>query len=127
MTIFDQFVLNIFNYYKTRFKRKANTIAVFYISLLQISLLLLLGSFFAGFFKQMHVDTLTADNAWMLFIITSIAIYFKNWMSYSGRSLMILKVKMNKKKQSEYSIFLLWLLPVATTTLAIILLRSFLF
>lgn len=127
MTIFDQFVLNIFNYYKTRFKRKANTIAVFYISLLQISLLLLLGSFFAGFFKQMHVDTLTADNAWMLFIITSIVIYFKNWMSYSGRSLMILKVKMNKKKQSEYSIFLLWLLPVATTTLAIILLRSFLF
>ena len=124
--MFIQLFITVNTYYKKSFPKKAISIAIFYISLFQISLLLLLGSFFAGFFKQMHVDTLTADNVWMLFIITSIAIYFKNWMSYSGRSLMILKAKMNKKKQSDYNIFLLWLLPIASTALAIILLRSFL-
>ena len=124
--MFNQLFITVNNYYKKSYPKKAISIAVFYISLLQISLLLLLGSFFAGFFKQMHVDTLTADNAWLLFIITSIAIYFKNWMSYSGRNLMIIKAKMNKKTQTQYNISLLWLLPVAITALAIILLRSFL-
>lgn len=124
--MFDQLFFTVNTYYKISYTKKALSIAVFYISLLQISLLFLLGCFFAGFFKQMHVDTLSADNAWILFIITSIAIYFKNWMSYTGRSLMILKAQMNKKKQSDYSIFLLWLLPAASTALAIILLSSFL-
>jgi hypothetical protein len=124
--VFNQLFITVNTYYKKSYPKKAISIAVFYISILQISLLLLLGSFFAGFFKQMHVDTLTADNAWLLFIITSIAFYFKNWMSYSGRNLMIIKAKMNKKTQSQYNIYLLWLLPVAITALAIILLRSFL-
>ena len=126
MTVFNQFFFNVYAYYRTSFKKRASTIAVFYISLLQISLVLLLGSFFAAFFKQMHVDTLTPDKGWILFIVISIVIYFKNWMSYSGRNLMIIKAKMNKKTQSQYNIYLLWLLPVAITALAIILLRSFL-
>jgi len=124
--VFSQLFITVNTYYKKSFPKKALSIAVFYISLLQISLVLLLGSFFAGFFKQMRVDTLTANNAWMLFVIVSIFIYFKNWMSYNGRGLMILKAKMNKKKQADYNIFLIWLLPIASTTLAIILLRSFL-
>ena len=126
MTVFNQFFYSVYSYYKASYKKKANAIAVFYISLLQISLVLLLGSFFAAFFKQMHVDTLNSENAWILFIMTSIIIYFKNWMSYNGRSRMIINAKLSKKKKLGYNIILLWLLPVANIILAIILLRSFL-
>ena len=126
MTVFNQLFFSVYSFYKTTYKKKANTIAVFYISLLQISLVLLLGSFFAAFFNQMNVDTLTSGNAWTLFIIISIIIYFKNWMSYNGRNRMILKAKMTKKKTPQQNIILLWLLPFASTTVAIILLRSFL-
>ena len=126
MTIFDQLFFAIHSYYKISYKRKASTIAVFYISLLQISLILLLGSFFAGFFRQMHVETLTSNNGWTLFIVISFVIYFKNWMSYNGRTRMIKNAKMSHKKKLGYNIILLWLLPIANTLLAIILLNSFL-
>ncbi|MBE9489343.1 MAG: hypothetical protein IMY67_03530 [Bacteroidetes bacterium] len=126
MTVFNQFFYSVYSYYKMSYRKKANAIAVFYISLLQISLVLLLGSFFAAFFKQMQVDTLNSENAWILFIMTSIIIYFKNWMSYNGRSRMIINAKLSKKKKLGYNIILLWLLPVANIILAIILLRSFL-
>lgn len=126
MTIFNQLFLNVYTYYKTSFKKQANTIAVFYISLLQISLVLVLGSFFAAFFKQMNVETLTSENAWILFITISIILYFKNWMSYNGRNRMIMNAKTSNKKKLQHHIILIWMLPFATTTLAIILLRSFL-
>ncbi|RLD29875.1 MAG: hypothetical protein DRI75_01835 [Bacteroidetes bacterium] len=126
MAGFNQLFFTVYTYYKKSYKRKASRIAVFYISLLQISLVLLLGMFFAAFFNQMKIDTLTSGNAWILFVITSIFIYFKNWMSFSGRNRMILKAKMTKKKTPQQNIILIWLLPVASTALAIILLRSFL-
>ena len=126
MTIFNQLFLSVYTYYKTSFKKKANTIAVFYISLLQISIVLLLGSFFATFFKQMSVETLTSENAWILFIAISIILYFKNWMSYNGRNRMIMNAKTSNKKKLGYHIISIWMLPFAATTLAIILLRSFL-
>ncbi len=126
MTIFNQLFFSVYTFYKTTYKKKASAIAVFYISLLQISLVLLFGSFFAAFFNQMHVETLTSGNAWTLFVISSIFIYFKNWMSYNGRNRMILKAKMSKKKTPDQNIILLWSLPFASTALAIILLRSFL-
>ncbi len=126
MTGFNQLFFSVYSFYKTTYKKKANTIALFYISLLQISLVLLLGSFFAAFFKQMHVDTLTSGNAWTLFIVISIFIYFKNWISYNGRNRMIINAKLSKKKKLEYNIILLWFLPIASTALSIILLRSFL-
>ncbi len=123
MSIFDQFVLSVFKYYKTRFKRKANTIAVFYISVLQSSILLLLGVFFAEFFKQMRVETMSSTKAWTLFFIASIIIYFKNWMSYSGKKRKVLNAKQTKRKSLQYSIWVLWLLPLGCIVLSIILLR----
>ena len=76
MTLFNQLFFTVYTYYKKAYKSKASRIAVFYISLFQISLVLLLGVFFAAFFNQMKVDTLTSDNAWTLFVITSIFLYF---------------------------------------------------
>ena len=126
MTVFDQLFFSIHSYYKISYKRNASTIAVFYISILQISLVLLFGSFFAAFFKQMNVVVLTSGNAWILFITISIILYFKNWMSYNGRNRMIMNAKTSNKKKLGYNIILLWFLPIANILLAIILLRSFL-
>jgi len=124
MTIFDQFALSIFNHYKPRFKRKANIIAVFYMSLLQSSLLLLLGIFFSEFFNQMKVETMSTSKAWTLFIITSVIIYFKNWMMYSGKRRLVVNAK-SKKKHSSYNIWVLWLLPIGCIALSILLLDKF--
>ena len=124
MTIFDQFALNIFNHYKPRFKRKANAIAVFYMSLLQCSLLLLLGVFFSEFFKKMKVENMSSSNAWTLFVITSVIIYFKNWMVYSGKRRLVVNAK-SKKVYSSYNIWVLWLLPLGCIALSILLLDKF--
>lgn len=126
MTVFNQLFFSVYAFYKTSFKKKANTIAVFYISLLQISIVLLLGSFFAGFFKQMDIDTLDSENAWTLFVLVSLAIYFKNWMSYNGKKRIIINAIMNNKKKVVYNIILLWLLPIVCISLSVILLQSFL-
>ena len=124
MTTFDQFVISIFNYYKPRFKSKANTIAVFYISVLQSSILLLLGVFFAAFFRQMKVDTMSSLKAWTLFIMVSFFIYFKNWMMYSGKKRRVLNAKQTKRKSQQHNIWVLWLIPIGCILLSILLLTK---
>lgn len=123
MTVFDQFYFNVFNHYKARYKRRANTLAVFYISFLQLSIILVLGVFFAAFFNQMNVDTISSQKAWTLFIITSFILYFKNWIQYSGRKRSVMNAKLNRNKSRQYNIWLLWLLPICCITLSIILLQ----
>jgi len=46
MNYFNQLYLTVFSRFKGRFKQKANTIALFYTSVLQIALLFLGGVFF---------------------------------------------------------------------------------
>ncbi len=113
MTLSDTLFYNIFSHYKPKLKQKANNIAVVYITLLQVSLLLLLGVFFSGFFRQMNMVTMSSFEAWTLFMLAAIFIYFKNWMQYTGKRRMMINAKMNKKKSNTYNIYLLWLLPVA--------------
>ncbi|TYA60103.1 hypothetical protein [Formosa maritima] len=120
MTFFDSLFFNVFKYYKDAKSKKANQLATMYISILQCSILLLLGVFFAGFFNQMNMETMSQDKAWMLFVMVSIFIFFKNWMQYAGRKRKVLNAKMLKTKSQNYSIFLLWLLPVACVLLAAI-------
>jgi len=121
MSVFDQFVISVFNYYKAKFKRKANAIAIFYISLLQSSIILLLGVFFAAFFKQMNVETMSSSKAWTIFVLISVFIYFKNWMGYSGKKRNILNAKNTKRKSQQHSIWVLWLLPIGCIALAVLL------
>ena len=56
MNFFNQLYLTVFNRFKGRYKQKANTIALFYTSLLQIALLFLGGVFFIKFLEQMKVE-----------------------------------------------------------------------
>ncbi|WP_245905268.1 hypothetical protein [Gelidibacter algens] len=124
MTIFDHLFFNSFNHYKKGAnKSKANKIAIFYITLVQASLLLVLGVFFAEFFSQMHVATMTATKAWVLFVIASLMLYFKNWMQYSGKKRKVLNA--NQKKTHAYGIFTLWLIPVVAVFLALLFLKVF--
>lgn len=121
MSLFDQLFFNVFNLYKAKFKRRANTIATFYVTILQISLIFLLGVFFAAFFKQMNVETMSSNKAWPLFIITSILIYFKNWIQFSGRKRSVINAKLSKRKTKNLSVWLLWLLPICCFILSYIL------
>ena len=124
MTTFDQFFFAIFSAFKPKFKQKANSIALFYISILQIALLFVIGAFFVTFLNKMHVKTMSISNMWTLFIIFSIVLHLKNWMKYNGKSRKVLNAKFNKSKNS-YSISILLLLPVICTVLGIIILKAF--
>lgn len=124
MTVFDQLFFNSFNYYKNgTFKKKANAIAILYITLVQSSFLLVLGVFFAEFFSKMHVATMSQNNAWPLFILASLLLYFINWIQYSGKKRKIMNA--NQKRKSNYGIFTLWLIPAVALFLAIIFMKVF--
>ena len=124
MGTFDILFYHFFNHFKLKKNKKANSIATFYVTVLQCSLLLLLGVFFAGFFRQMHVDTMSASKAWTLFILVAIFLYFKNWMQYGGRKRKVLNAKIIKKKKLPYNIWLLWLLPIVIFGLTYILFQA---
>ena len=112
MSTFDNLYFHFFNHYKDKKNKTANNIATFYLTFLQGSILLLLGVFFAGFFRQMHVDTMSAPKAWTIFVLVIMFMYFKNWMQYGGRKRKVLNAKMLKNKKLSYNIWLLWLLPL---------------
>lgn len=124
MTTFDQFFFAIFSAFKPKFKQKANSIALLYISLLQIALLFVVGAFFVTFLNKMHVKTMSTSNMWTLFIIFSIVLHLKNWMKYNGKSRKVLNAKFNKSKNT-YSISILLLLPVVCAILGVIILKAF--
>jgi hypothetical protein len=111
----------MFQYYKKKNGKKAIRFATLYVSILQCSFLLLLGVFFTGFFKQMHVDTMSASKAWTLFILISVALFFKNWMQYSGKKRNMLNAKRLQQKNQAYSIGLLFILPFIVLGLAYVL------
>ena len=114
MTLFDTLFYNVFSYYKPKLKQKAVSVAIAYITILQIALLLILGIFFTGFFRNMNMVTMSSSNAWTVFTLASIFIYFKNWMQYTGKRRMMINAKMNKNKsKNTYNIYLLWVLPIA--------------
>lgn len=124
MTLFDQLFFNSFNSYKNgTYKKKANTIAIVYITIVQASLLLVLGVFFAEFFHQMHVATMSATKAWVLFALASLLLYFINWIQYSGKKRKIMNA--NQKKKSGYGVFTLWLIPAVAIFLAVIFMKAF--
>jgi len=124
MTTFDQFFFAIFSAFKPKLKQKANSIALLYVSTLQIALLFVIGVFFTTFLNKMHVKTMSTSNMWTLFTIFSIIIHLKNWMKYNGKSRKVLNAKFNKSKNT-YSISILLLLPVICIILGVIMLKSF--
>lgn len=124
MNTFDTLFYSIFTFFKPKYKQKSNDIAIVYVSVLQCALLLLLGVFFAKFFSQMNMTTMSKGNAWMLFVLMSVFVFFKNWMQYTGRRRMMINAKMTKKTKPQHSIWLLFLLPIGILMLALILFKA---
>lgn len=120
MTIFDTLFFNVFQHYKPTQKKKANTIALYYITGLQCSLVLLSGIVVSAFLNEMNSGTMSSGNAWALFIMACIVLVFKNWIQYSGKKRKILNAKLNSKKKPElYNIWLLWALLASALVLSI--------
>ena len=124
MNYFNQLYITVFSRFKGRFKQKANTIALYYISVVEIALLLLIGVFFNKFLDQMKVFFMTGADAWLLFIMTAVFIHFKNWVNYSGRKRRVLNAKLSSKKGLEYSSFLLIVLPIGIVGLSLLMLKA---
>ncbi|MDG1014430.1 MAG: hypothetical protein P8O09_04375 [Flavobacteriaceae bacterium] len=123
MNYFNRLYLTTFNRFKARFRQKANTIALFYVSIVEIAITLLLGIFFIKFLDQMKVVITNGTNGWLLFIILALFIHFKNWLNYSGRKRRILNAKLSNKKDLEYSLFILISLPLGLLGLSLIMLE----
>jgi len=123
MNYFNRLYLTTFNRFKARFRQKANTIALFYVSIVEIAIILLLGIFFIKFLDQMKVIIMNGTNGWLLFIILALFIHFKNWLSYSGRKRRILNAKLSIKKDLEYSLFVLISLPLGLLGFSLIMLE----
>lgn len=124
MNYFNQLYITVFSRFKGRFKQKANSIALYYISVVEIALLLLIGVFFNKFLDQMKVVFMTGADAWLLFIMTAVFIHFKNWVNYSGRKRRVLNAKLSSKKGLEYSSFLLIVLPIGIVGLSLLMLKA---
>ena len=126
LTMFDNLFFTFFNYYKPTYKKKARTIATNYITLLEISLLFLLRVFLSKFFAQFNILSMSSSGAWTLFVIASIAIWFKNWMQYAGRTLTVKKAKGYKKVDiQKTNMFAYWLVPFTCFALGIIAINFF--
>lgn len=115
--MFDNLYLNIFNHYKPQLKQKAGNLAVIYISLVQIALFILLLEFFLVFSKQMNLSGLSVSKIAFVIIFGCVGIYFKNWMTYTGRKRNVLKSKL--KNKNNQSIVVLWLIPIALMFLCV--------
>ena len=124
MNFFNQLYLTVFNHFKERYEQKANTIALFYVSILQIALLLLGGIFFTKFLEQMKVVVMSSTNSVVLFCMIALFIHFKNWMNYSGRKRRVLNAKLTNKKDLGYSMFILFVMPIGIISLSILLLKT---
>lgn len=124
LNTFDQLFFTVFTAFKTRYKQKANSIALLYISALQITLFFLLGVFIATFLTKMNASTISSEKAWTLFVLSAIAIHFKNWLKYNGKTRKVLNAKFNKSKAKQHNLKLLLSLPFVCLALAIILLQS---
>ena len=122
-TMFYRLYFKVFNTYKVKLRQKAHTVALWYISILQASLIFLFGAFFTVFFNQMNVNILSSSNVWTLFIIIVIGNHIKNWIQFSGKNRNVARAK--SFRPLSLNIWLLWLLPFALIILAVILLQAF--
>ncbi len=123
MEQFDALFFTVFQYYKTKYKSKANDLALLYIISLQASVLLLLGVFLMLFFREMHVEVLSMSKAWVLYFIIMIILLFRNWIYYTGKKRKILNANWNKKATQANPIWLLWLIPLICFILSIFILK----
>ena len=117
----DRFYISIFNHYKKRLGKRSIKLALVYINLLELSVVLVLAAFFKAFASQMKMVVMSATKFWVLYVLIAAVVIFKNWMRYNGKKRTILNAKLKTKGTS---LFILWLLPIASILMAVILLQA---
>ena len=125
MTIFDNLFLSVQKHYKPTYKQKANSYALWYVSLLQSGLLLLSGILIAVFLKGMHTSGMNSENAWLLYVLVVLFLCLKNWLQYSGKKSKIMRANTKKFNPINYSMRTLWLVLIGIFSLCILLLQAF--
>ncbi|WP_458628402.1 hypothetical protein [Winogradskyella sp. PC D3.3] len=119
-SLFDSYYMIIFNHYKKAFGKRSLDIALFYITFLELSIILALAAFLMAFASQMKTALMSNTKFWILYGLIALFIISKNWMRYNGKKRNILNAK---QKRKDTSIFLLWLLPLGSFAIAFILLQ----
>ena len=121
MGTFQLLFLQVFRYYKKRKLKNANKIALLYVTWVQGLFLLLLAVVLSKFMRSMYIDVLSGTEAWILFAVILVMLFFRNWMVYTGRKQKVLVAKSIKSSSAERNIVTLWLIPIMGTLLFIIL------
>ena len=116
----DQFYLSVLNTLKKSAGKNAFTLALVYISLIEISILVMLGNFFTAFASQLHLTLMSRTKALVLFVLLSFFIIVKNWLRYNGKRRNVL----NARSKKTYAMWLLLLVPVFCMILAYIFYQS---
>lgn len=116
----DTFYISVLNHYKKRLGKRSLKLAQVYINFLEISLVLALGAFALAFASKMKISVMSSTKFWVLFSLIAVFIMFKNWMRYNGKKRNILNAKVKSK---PIPIYILWLLPLGSLTLGLILLQ----
>ncbi|WP_299525315.1 hypothetical protein [Winogradskyella sp.] len=116
----DRYYISVFNHYKKKLGKQSLRIAMFYINLLELSILLALAAFFVAFTNQMRFLNVSSSKFWTIFVIISVFVVFKNWMRYNGKRRTVLNAQLKGKTTS---IYLLWFLPLGCLIIAFALLQ----
>ncbi|SDB60314.1 hypothetical protein SAMN03097699_2485 [Flavobacteriaceae bacterium MAR_2010_188] len=119
--MFDNIFYSIFNKLKPRFGRKANNLAILYISILQLLIVMVIGVFLKAFFSNMNSNFLSDEKISILFILATIFIFFKNWIQYSGKKRKVKNSKVNHSNSKAFGVYGLILFPVGCIVLLLIL------
>ncbi|SDG83158.1 hypothetical protein SAMN04489796_101704 [Winogradskyella thalassocola] len=119
-SFFDNYYISIFNHYKKKLGKRSLNIALFYITFLELSVILVLAAFLKAFASQMKMSLISSTKFWVIYGLIVLFIIFKNWMRYNGKKRNILNAKF---KRNDTSIYLLWLLPIGCFAVALILLQ----
>lgn len=122
--MFDQLFYSVYELLKPRFKRKATDLAILYLSVLQVLMVLVLGVFFSAFFRNMNSDFLSGNKAWIIFIIITLFLFFKNWIQYSGKQRVVKNSKVNRTQAKKFSVWGIILFPVGCIVLLLILTQA---
>ena len=123
MTTFDSIYIQVYNQTRERSKKRSKQIAGSYPSVLQVAVLFAVGSFFYVFLNQTNVY-ISSEKAWLMFVVISIFLLFKNWMKYNAKMRSTLNAKYNSKKHTKFQPWVLIGLPFVCLALGILILQA---
>lgn len=119
--MFDNIFYSVFKLLKPKFGKRANNLAIIYLSILQILLVLVIGIFLKAFLSNMNQRFLSDDKFLILSIVAAILIFLKNWIQYSGRKRKVKNTKISQSKDRTFSVYGLVLFPVGCIILLLVL------